>query len=334
MWRYYRRQARAAEITNQIPRFQMQNFFGGLGMSGQPQSFGPLGGRSRPRFRPKSPWNPLYGRVILKQGKSPAAGRRRRPLDEVVQRFGIKSSSLAKSPSTEKSEPKILLSPPVEPTPKSSMDKIKEIFRDERMKEAAKLKPSTGADPQEREYGKVVLSPPTGQDGRVANKPRELMTPFERIRFGHADELFNINDDSPRRQGSHLFPVTKRQNGFITFPMFNQQQPLYGTFVHQPQRKQMLSLPSPSQTKFEDSIVILQDGDLRLPSSDIPSVKISPYGAEDFQTLPWDEVKEGNEELVSFSMEDVNKAFEKVSSGNLPLLVSLNYLRDLTWLFN
>jgi hypothetical protein len=230
------------------------------------------------------------------------------------------SSSPAKSPNTEKSEPTILLSPPLEPTPKSGIDKIKEIFRDERMKAAAELSPTAESD---REYGKVVLSPPNGQDGRVANKPRELMTPFERIRFGHTDELFNVNDDSPRRQGSHLFPM-KRRNGFIALPMLNRQRTSMGSFARQPQRNQMLRLPPSPQSKFEDSIVILQNGGggatAGITSSDLSAyAKEGESPKENSQQLRGVEVKDRNEDLVSLLAEyDASNSLY----DSQPLLVS------------
>ncbi|CAL8082631.1 unnamed protein product [Orchesella dallaii] len=202
MWRYYKRQSRA-ELTNEIPQFGKNPFFDMLPVAPHApvvSSFGQFKGRSRSRMRQQ---NPMYGRVVYKPSKPRDRGgnrnRNQKPFETVRSLLGKGPASAnggnpdengQSTTGSEKAaprEPIVHLSPPPQPTKESSFEKLKEVFREERMRERG---PALAAI-DNREYGKIVLSPPRGQDGRRANKPRELMTAFEKIRFGHADDLLD-----------------------------------------------------------------------------------------------------------------------------------------------
>lgn len=218
MWRYYKRQSRA-ELTNEISQFGKNPFFE---MFPSPPrnpvvaSFGITGkGRSRSRMRP-APSNPLYGRVVYKPSKQRERGRNRNqkpfetlrglvrnPSDGNGAREsgqgrvdGAAPAAMAAATTTTTALPPSAIvhySPPAHPTKESSFMKLRGIIQGERMREKGPTRVSTGGggSTDNRDFGKIILSPPRGQDGRRINKPLEQMTAFERIRFGHADDLLD-----------------------------------------------------------------------------------------------------------------------------------------------
>jgi len=276
MWRYYKRQSRA-ELTNEVPRFG-SNLFGELPIQyGHQQqqpfyqqtpmmsSFGPVGNKGRSkaqRLRLKTQKNPssggggggaVYGQVVHKPDRSRNNNKPPRPMEEVVRLMGKQSSSSISTTSVGGGGNKtggegiVHVSPPASPTKESSLQKIKQVFREERIREKGPAMRVN--DDNEKAFGRIILSPPRGMDGRVANKPRELMTPFEKIRFGHADDIL---DDETRpsilfkRTSSFPNPLLNankmtfitRDSSSYDFPSF---QP------HPPPPPSSLLLPSQSQ---------------------------------------------------------------------------------------
>lgn len=209
MWRYYKRQSRA-ELTNEIPQFGKNPFFDmfpTVQHTPVVSSFGMQKGRSKNRMRPQ---NPLYGRVVYKPGKQKERNRNRnpKPLDAVRDMLGRNRHREGGGVASTPPSGIVHFSPPGLPK-ESSFQKLKDVMREERIREKG---PTGGAGG--REYGKVVLSPPVGQNGRRINKPPELMTPFEKIRFGHADDLLDEgitpNLDVMKRR-TFPSPVLKKQ---------------------------------------------------------------------------------------------------------------------------
>jgi hypothetical protein len=223
MWRYYKRQSRA-ELTNEIPQFGSNMFWDILPVAPQqPQmsSFGSVKGRSKAqRLRMKTQKNPVYGQIMFKPEKERDRSRKPRPMEQIAKLVGKSSKPVSEYAAatnvdggevggTPKSvpppEPIVHLSPPATPTKESSLQKIKDVFREERIREKGPA--MRQIDDNGKAFGRIILSPPRGMDGRVANKPRELMTPFEKIRFGHADDI--LDDETTR---PNLNFMTKRRN--------------------------------------------------------------------------------------------------------------------------
>lgn len=221
MWRYYKRQSRA-ELTNEIPQFGKNPFFEMLPAPRNPMlaSFG-IG--SKPRMKnPLRPQNPLYGRVVQKPSKPRERGRSRNPKPFEVVRELMRNPSgngmptnvnvhtaaeaIANRENTQgrvhpadvtevvtTPGPAIAIvhfSPSRRPPKQSSFQTLRNMIASERQRERETSMGSSSGSPN-MGYGKVILSPPTGQDGRRINKPPERMTPFEKIRFGHADDILD-----------------------------------------------------------------------------------------------------------------------------------------------
>lgn len=219
MWRYDKRQHRAAELTNQIPN--LPSLFWDIPQKHQPSSFGMFRAGSGVSFRPKGSrkyQDKVFGRVLLSPGKSTD---RKKPLEELMTIMAKEKPSKPMKP--ELNEPILRINPPPEPTPETSFQKLKNLYREERMKDSGQRNGNHPAPPAAlagKEFGRLILSPPKGQDGRIANKPKELMSPFERLRFGQVDDLLGIKDEI---EGKHVlgtnFPLQKRRYGFINFPL-------------------------------------------------------------------------------------------------------------------
>lgn len=201
MWRYYKRQSRA-EYTNEIPRFGSNMFWDILPPPQSPRisSFVPIKGRNKARLKLKNAAkSPAYGRMVYKQERERQRNKQQQPpspMEQVSQLMG--KGTEGKERGGPIPDAIIHLSPPITPVPTTptSFQQIKEVFREERIRDkAAPVQESAAPQPPQQNmengktFGRIILGPPRGMDGRVANKPREFMTPFEKIRFGHADDL-------------------------------------------------------------------------------------------------------------------------------------------------
>lgn len=191
MWRYYKRQSRA-ELTNEIPRFGSNLFWdippGSPMQNHQMSSFAPIKGRSKGRLKP-NPKSPFYGRMIYKQ-RDRSKSKPPRPMDQVAQMMGKGTGTEVKEKGPVP-DAIVHFSPPPTPVPTTptSLQKIKDVFREERIRDKSSTMGGSDNSENGKAFGRIILGPPRGMDGRVANKPRELMTPFEKIRFGHANDL-------------------------------------------------------------------------------------------------------------------------------------------------
>lgn len=252
MWRYYKRQSRA-EYTNEIPQFGSNPFWDVMPAVLPPQqprisSFGPLKGRAKSRLRLKNGKSPnIYGRVVYKQEKE--RGRNKpRPIQQVAELMG-KTKSVPQAGAGVPKEPIVHLSPPPTPTKASSLQKIKEVFREERIRE--KSPAMRNNEDNSKAFGRILLSPPRGMDGRVANKPRELMTPFEKIRFGHADDILEDGSTKP-----NLNLMAKRR----TIPL-----PMLKLRLQQQQQQNRQSRRDPDQDFDDHSLIWTSIDSLRAP---------------------------------------------------------------------
>ncbi|CAG7785378.1 unnamed protein product [Allacma fusca] len=184
MWRYHKRQSRA-ELTNRIPTFDSMYWQ----LPAPIQGFGPINSRKlSSRARGKGGlYGPgrhgLYGHINY---YGPSTPRQLRPMEQLVRTLPPKQPPALDSPS----RPVVHLSPPPKDTSSgrsSSFQQVQQILQQQKQAELdmdeeriEAQRPSEGG-----RFGTLVLSPPEGQDGRVANKAPLLMTPFEKLRFGH-----------------------------------------------------------------------------------------------------------------------------------------------------
>jgi len=130
---------------------------------------------------------------------------------------------------TQPASPIIRFTPPVGPVQEGGFQKLKEIVRDERLRESQQSG-HTDNSPKDKEdeFGKIVASPPAGLDGRAAHKSIDLMTPFEKIRFGHADELLDQKGSqfARLRKNSAFQPQPYGQDDHDESQLENEEEPL------------------------------------------------------------------------------------------------------------
>ena len=172
-------------------------------------SFGTLKNfKSHSRARSKSSYG-RYGSHHYPYGQlnyfGPMASQPRqlRPMDQVMRKLPPRPLPVVLI-----QEPQVHLSPPstIEPPTQSSFQTLKQLYLEEKAKNGELPSSSSGGE----DFGTLVLAPPTGQDGRVANKPKALMTPFEKIRFGQADFGGAGGDDDlilNSKRGLFYYPI-------------------------------------------------------------------------------------------------------------------------------
>ena len=213
MWRYHKRQSRRAELTNQIPSFEP--IYWQLPPPPPPgtiKSFGgfknfKLNGRSRSSYSHRHRATGPYGQINYFGPQQQQQQRQRlRPMEELIRMQPPKEEQQQRPLIT---QPVVHLSPPAS-TPNSSFQQLQQLILEERQRqkgfggdggagengeknkgrdEGKSGSRSSGSSSSGKNggnnYGTLVLSPPHGHDGRLANKPPEMMTPFEKLRFGH-----------------------------------------------------------------------------------------------------------------------------------------------------